>query len=252
MIISDLYPAIQDNLMGRAVPTPKMAMYIRRMVLEITENYDCYLLQQTLAPMQWTQFQSSYPLSYFFPVSTNPYLAPTYINKIKAIFQYTDPYLAPTDPSFTGTNSGYNLTYRTIDRLTVLLNTSSKPLHWSRYNGQIWIAPIPDQAYWFQIRYQPEHLFPNAGNVNLEGTDAILLADSWQDIIEYGAAQRLAQIYNLSTKASELNTRLLGDSKFQRTEGLEGQPGLIFQRTSQEMRDQTTTVKQFRLKMGVR
>lgn len=251
MIISDLYPSIQDNLMGRIIPTSKMADAIRKMVMEITENYDCYMLQETQPTLQFQQFVANYPLSFFFASSTDPYLQPGYINKIRSIFLYID---SSSPPVIDGTNStaaGYNLTFRTIDRLNVLLNLVGLPIHWSRYNNQIWIAAVPDQAYYFQIRLQREHLFPNAGTTN-EGTDTIFLANSWQDILEYGAAQRLAQIYNLSTKATELNERLRGDAKFQLTGGLEGQPGLIFQRTSQEQRDQTTTVKQFRLKMGNR
>lgn len=250
MVISDLYPSIQDLLMGRTVPTSKMADAIRKMVIEVTENYDCYLLQEYQPPQQFQQFVNSYPLNFFFPSSSNPYLQPGYINKIKTFFLFIDPYVAPATNGWMGTNSGYNLTFRTIGSIQVLLNVAGLPIHWSRQAGSVWVAPIPDQTYWFQMCLQREHPFPNAGTSS-EGTDTILLADNWQEICEYGAAQRLAQIYNLSTKASELNTRLRGDAQFQRTEGIEGQPGLIFQRTSQEQRDQTTTVKQFRLRMGV-
>lgn len=251
MLVSDLYPSIQDLLMGRVVPEPKMADAIRKMVLEVTENYDCYLLQQYQDPMQFEAFVNRYPLSFFFPSSSNPYLQPSYINRIKTFFLFTDPYTPPSSDGWTGINAGYNLSYRTIQTIQVLLNVSRMPIHWSRQAGYVWIAPIPDNSYWFQMCFQTEHPFPNAGTSE-EGTDVILLADNWQEICEYGAAQRLAQIYNLSTKASELNTRLRGDANFQRTEGIEGQPGLIFQRTSQEQRDQSTTVKHFRLKMGIR
>ena len=251
MIVSDLYPSIQDLLMGRTVPEQKMADAIRKMVLEITENYDCYLLQLYQAPQQFTAFKRDYVLSYFFPSSSLPYLQPGYINKIKAFFLFTDPYKVPASDGYTGINAGYNLTFRTFQNLQVLLNVAGLPIHWTRQAGTILIAPIPDKSYWFQMCLQREHPWPNAGTPD-EGTDYILLANDWQEIVEYGAAQRLAQIYNLSTKATELRERLRGDSEFQRTEGIEGQPGLIFQRTSQEQRDQTTTVKQFRLKMGVR
>lgn len=249
MIISDLYPSIQDLLMSRAVPVAQMAKYIRKSVLEITENYDCYQLQEVQTPMQFTAFVSSYGFEFFFPPSSDPNQQPSYLNKIKAFFLYIDPFAVPNTVGWTGTNSGYNLTYRTIQNMQVLLNVAGLPVHWSRQAGAIWIAPIPDQTYWFQMTYQREHLFPNAGTTT-EGDDQIFLANDWQEVVEYSAAQRLAQIYNLSTKASELNARLRGDAQFQRTEGIEGQPGLLFQRTSQEQRDQTTTVKQFRLRMG--
>lgn len=250
-IVSDLYPYIQDLLMGRVIPTPKMADAIRKTTLEMTENYDAWPLQITQPPQQFTAFVSAYSPSFFFPDPTiAPSLNPAVINRFKSFFLFNDAFIAPGSSGYTGTNSGYELTYRTINNLTVLLNQASMPIHWTRYNGLIWIAPIPDQSYWFQLRFQNEHLFPLAGTPT-EGSDPLLIPNTWMDVIEYGAAQRLAQIYNLSTKATELNERLNGDAKFQRTEGIEGQPGLIFQRTSQEQRDQRTTVKQFRLRMGV-
>jgi hypothetical protein len=61
---------------------------------------------------------------------------------------------------------------------------------------------------------------------------------------------RAARDLNLQSKANELYTALYGDSKFQLTSGVEGCPGLIFQRTSQERRDQGTAMKSMRLKMG--
>jgi len=78
------------------------------------------------------------------------------------------------------------------------------------------------------------------------------LPDSWQEAIEYASAVRLAPAYNLSSKATELNNRLKGDEKFQKSAGIEGTPGLLFGLTSDENRDQSTTVKRFRLRMGMR
>lgn len=251
MLVSDLYPSIQDLLMGRTVSEPKMAEAIRKMVMEISENYDCYLLQLYLDPIQFQAYKNAYSEFDFFPTTSLPYLQPGYLNKIKSFFMFTDPYVAPASDGYTGINAGYNLTYKSFGSMQVLLHTAGMPLHWTRQAGQVWIAPIPDKDYWFQMCFQRQHPWPSAGTPE-EGADHILLADSWQEICEYGAAQRLAQIYNLSSKATELNTRLRGDSQFQLSNGLEGQPGLIFQRTSQEQRDQSTTVRHFRLRMGGR
>jgi hypothetical protein len=252
-LVSDCYPGIQDNLMGRTVDQPRMAEAIRKTAIEFSENYKFPELQTSGPVVQLTIGVPNYdPLSFFGnsfdiagAVGDN---GADIINKFNSIFLYSGPYYAPGDPAFTGTNSGYNLVFKTIDRLEVLLNIESMPTNWSRFDNQIWIAARPDKAYYCYARYQHAQAFPNRGTANA-GTDRILFPNTWQEIVEYGAAQRLAQIYNLSTKVSELNQRLLGDSKFQLSDGVEGQPGLIFQRTSQEMRDQTTTTKRFRLRM---
>jgi hypothetical protein len=230
-----------------------MAEAVRKTVIEFSENYKFPLLQTSGPIVQLESGVPNYnPLEFFGSPSdiSNVIGDPgsDVINKFNSIFLFTT-YVAPSDPSFTNSNSGYDLTYKTIDKLEVLLNIQSMPTNWSRYNGQIWIAATPDKDYYCYVRYQRAHPFPNRGTTNA-GTDTIVLPNTWQEIVEYGAAQRLAQIYNLSTKATELNQRLLGDSKFQLSDGIEGQPGLIFQRTSQEMRDQTTTVKRLRLRMG--
>jgi len=244
MVVSDLYPAIIDNLMGRAVDQPRMAVAIRKSVLEFTENYKFGELQTSGPVVQLVPNQPNYDTVYF----TNPSDGAINVQKVNSFFMFSTPFIVPQTTQFIGSNSGYNLGFKTIDRLEVLLNISSMPTNWTRYNNQVWIAAMPDKAYNIYMRYQHEHPFPNAGTPSA-GTDTIYMPDNWQEIVEYAASQRLAQIYNLSTKASEFNQRLLGDSKFQETNGIEGQPGLIFQRTSQEMRDQTTTVKRFRLRM---
>jgi hypothetical protein len=99
------------------------------------------------------------------------------------------------------------------------------------------------------MRYQKEHPFPNRGTGSANN-DPILFANSWQDIMEYAVAMRAARDLNLQAKANELYMALYGDQKFQISGGTEGSPGLIFMRTSQENRDQTTSTKSMRLRMG--
>ena len=253
-LISDCYPDIKDLLMGRTVDQPRMAETIRKVVMELTENYKFAELQTSGPIVQFTAGVSNYdPLPFFGSAADVASYLPedstnVLLNKINSFFVFTSPFVDPTSSTFTGSNSGFNLTFKTIDRLEVLLNIQSQPTNWTRFNNQVWIAAIPDKSYWTYMRYQRTHPFPNRGTLTA-GTDTILLPNNWQEIVNYAAAQRLAMIYNLSTKATEFNERLMGDSKFQRTEGIEGQPGLIFQRTSQESRDQSTTVKRLRLKM---
>jgi hypothetical protein len=242
MIVSDLYPTTRRLLMGRTVSDAFLAEYIRKGILELSEGYKFAGLQAIGPVVQFVVDQVVYDPDYFM----HPADAGLEINKINSFFMYTG--TTPPGPP-PANNSGYNLKFRTIDVLEVLLNIPGEPIYWSRHDGRIWIASVPAVAHYTYARYQKEHPFPNAGTPTA-GADSVLLPNSWQDILEYQSAMRAAQELNLSTKVTELHTRLYGDEKFQRTAGLEGQPGLIFQRTSQENRDQTTSRKTFRLKMG--
>ena len=251
-LISDMFAGITDLLMGRSVPDAKIAEAVRKTVLEYTNDYKFSELQVTGPLVQLTPLVPNYDVGFFQPVISGQFVTPLPLKKINSFFIFLDPYVAPSTTNYmTLTNAGYNLVFKTIDRLEVLMQVPGIPTNWTRFNQQIWIAPLPVAAYYIFMRYQVEHEFPNAGTTNA-GTDTIYMPNDWQEVVEYGAAQRLAQVYNLSTKATELNTRLLGDQRFQETSGVEGQPGLLFRRTSDESRDQTTTTKRFRLRMGQR
>lgn len=244
MIVSDLYPAIKRLLMGRTVSNALMAEYVRKGVLELSESYKTPGLQVSGPVVQLVANQPNYDATFF--MSPADAIAELTLNAINSFFIYADTTAPPGPPP--ANNSGYNLVFRTINVLEVLLNIPGSPIYWTRYNGQIWIGSVPSTGYYTYARYQKEHPFPNAGETNA-GTDTLYFPNSWQDVLEYQSSMRGAQELNLSGKVTELHTRLYGDEKFQRTAGLEGQPGLIFQRTSQENRDQTTARKTFRLKM---
>ena len=261
MIVSDLFPAMIRLMMGRTLSTAFMAEYVRKGILELTENYKFPKMQANGPIIQLIAGQANYLPTYFLdPTSAAANLE---TNKVNSFFIYTTYYGTPPvgggGPSANPMgSSGFNLKFRTIDVIEVLINQMALPIYWTRYETETVLAPTPDQTYWIYMRYQTEHPFPNAGvpynpaapTNPWAGTDLLLLPNSWQDILEYQSAMRAAQELNLSSKVSEFHTRLYGDAKFQKSGGIEGSPGLIFQRTSQENRDQTTARKSFRLKMG--
>lgn len=252
--VGSCYAGVQRLLMGRTVTTATMAENIRKAVLELTEDYKHPLLEATGPLTSFVAFQNSYTPSFFLQIAD----AALDISKVNSFFIYNDTYVAPSLTS-SATNSGYDLKYRSIKDIEVLLNIPGIPQYWSRNNNQLYFGSMPSKAYSCYMRYQKEHPFPNAGIADVvtasvitagAGIDPILMANTWQDVVEYDAAMRCAQEVNLSSKATELQTRLYGDQKFQKSSGLEGAPGLIFQRTSQRNRDQSTTTRRLRLRMG--
>lgn len=243
--ISALIPGCQALLNGRPVSAwnNTIAEYARKTVLEFAEDYKIPLVQQTGPVVSLIPLQAKYDPS-FFTVGN----ATLEVNKVDSFFIYTNGY----NPLISQTmqNTGFNLTFSTIDNIEVLINVPGLPTKWTRHEGQIYLGCTPNIVYNCYMRYSPEHSFPNAGTGSAN-TDTIFFANSWQDVIEYAIAMRAARDLNLTAKANELYAALYGDAKFQISGGIEGTPGLIFQRTSQERRDQTTTTKSMRLRIGV-
>ena len=202
------------------------------------------MLEATGPLVQLTAFQNSYSPNYFLNTGD----ANLDVSKVNSFFIYNN-YFAPPSATNSITNAGYDLKFSSIKDIEVLLNIPGLPIYWSRNNNQIYVGSMPDQAYYLYMRYQKQH--PNSNVVNgFTNTTPIEVADTWQEIIEYAAAMRIAPTINLADKKMELYSALYGDQKFQTSGGIEGAPGLIFQRTSQRNRDQQTTTRRLRLRMG--
>ena len=256
LTVSSFYKGISALLQGRPVTgfnnTP--AEYVTKAILEITEDYKFPGLQATGPVVNLVPLQAVYSPSFFLQSADST----LEVNKVDSFFIYNYPYAALTD--VTQNNAGYSLKFSTIDDIEVLINVPGLPTKWTRHEDNIWLGCVPAQNYSLYMRYQKEHPFPNRGVPDVyvngvvtsgAGTDPVLLPNSWQDVVEYMAAMRAARDMNLQSKANELYTTLNGDAQFQSSGGISGQPGLIFGRTSQENRDQRTSMKSMRLRMGV-
>ncbi len=238
----DCFDGITGLLMNRAVSHTLMLEEIRKAVLEFTEDYKHPLLEATGPTVNLTAFVTTYNPNFFLQVAD----ANLDVNKVNSFWLYNNGVVPVTSSS--QANAGYDLKFMAIKDIEVLLNIPGLPLYWSRNNNQIYVT-MPDQSYPVYMRYQKEHPLANVVNGFLSATP-ILMADSWQEILEYAAAMRVAPKVNLASKKTELHTALYGDQKFQTSSGIEGAPGLIFQRTSQRNRDQSTTTRRLRLRMG--
>lgn len=241
--INALATGVSALLNGRTNYNNTLAEYARKSVLELSENYKFQGLQTTGPVVQLVPLQANYNADYFLQSED----AGLEVNKINSFFIYTNPFAVLTNSN--DQNSGFNLTFKTINDIEVLINIPGLPVHWTRFNGQIYLGSVPDQAYSIYARYQHENPFPNAGTIDAND-DVIYFPNTWQDIMEYSCAMRAARDLNLSAKANELYAALYGDKQFQSSNGIEGSPGLIFMRTSQENRDQTTSMKSMRIRMG--
>jgi hypothetical protein len=236
--------------MNRTIAPIDMMEAMRQAVLELTSDWKHPLLEDTGPIKAFVAFQSSYAPSYFL----NTAEAPLDVTKVNSFHIFNNPYVAPSLTNLV-TNAGYDLKFRSFDSIEVLLNIPGLPMYWSRNNNQILIASMPNNTYNCYMRYQLQHpltqtVISSTGLATAFGAQQIMMADEWMEIVQRCTALRLAPQSNLADKAVELHTSLYGDQKFQTSGGIEGAPGLVFQRTSQRNRDQATTTRRFRLRMG--
>lgn len=243
--ISKLQTGAEALLNGRPSSTwnNTLAEYAAKAALELSEDYKHPLLETSGPVFTLTPLLPNYDYNSFLATADQGLS----ILRINSLFIMTNGYTPLT--TSTQQNTGFQMRYKTINDIEVLINVPGQPTRWTRHNNQIWIGCVPDQAYYIYARYQREHPFPNRGT-GTAADDLILFENSWQDVMEYAVAHRAATDLNLNSKAADLFTKLYGDTRFLSTAGVEGTPGLIFQRTSQQRRDQGTYTKSFRLKMG--
>jgi hypothetical protein len=237
--IASLETRISSLLQGRVIPPITLLNYVQDSVLELSEDYKFPGLQTSGPVVNLTPLNAVYSPNFFLSTADQG----LELNKVDSFFIYIDGYAALS--SATQQNTGYNLKFKTIDDIEVLINVPGTPTTWTRHEGNIWIGCVPDQPYPVAMRYIHENPFPLGTDL-----DTIFFPNTWKDILSYSTAMRAARDLNLQSKAAELHVALYGDSKFMLSSGQEGTPGLIFQRTSQERRDQTTSVKSMRLRMG--
>ena len=237
--IASLGTRISSLLQGRPVNPAMLVIYAQDSALELSENYKFPGLQTSGPVVELVPLQAVYSPNYFLSTLDQG----LELNKVDSFFIYTNGYTQLQSP--TQQNTGFNLKFKTINDIEVLINVPGLPTAWTRHEGDLWLGCVPDQNYSIYMRYIHENPFP------LDTTaDLIFFPNSWKDILSYSIAMRAARDLNLQSKANELFTALYGDSKFQISGGTDGTPGLIFQRTSQENRDQTTTTKSMRLRIG--
>ena len=246
----DCVAGVTGLLMNRPITTIVIMEAVRKSVLELTTDYKHPLLEDTGPIVNLVAYQNNYAPSFFL----NAPEAPLDVTKVNSFFIYNNPYETPS-PVNMNTNAGYNLKFRSVDSIEVLLNIPGLPEYWTRNNNQVYIASMPDNTYPVFMRFQTQHplsqtVINTAPLAATFSAQQIMMADEWQEILEYATAIRIAPQVNLANKRTELHTSLYGDQKFQTSSGVEGAPGLIFQRTSQRNRDQATTVRRMRLRMG--
>jgi hypothetical protein len=202
-------------------------------ILELSRDVRFQYLERTGPQFTLVPGQNNYPINDFLTTPDQN----AQINLIPSLFRFFNPYQGSGQ-----TNAGSTIQWKTIDTLELMFQTPGVPTYFTRYQGQLWFAPQPNQALIVYFRYQVQHPFSSPP----VGTDLFYLDDEWLEIAEYAVALRMANNLRMIDYASSYHTTLFGDPEFQRSSGGRGMPGLIFRRITQMEGDSESMPKQIK------
>lgn len=228
-------PGVRRKLGGRTDADTNSPLWIKDSIRELTESYPFEELKVN-GPI--INFQIGIP-EYSITTFTNNNEKPTIIN---SWFVSSTTTLSTTISS-NNSNTGRYLKYRTIPVLDIMIRTPGQPSKWTRNGNNFLVGATPDQAYATQMRYQREHPFlcDEFDPIALQ-QQTILMPASWSIIIEFHAAMIGAYEYRMLDYAQTYHSVIFGDPDFQKTG--KGNPGLIFARTSNYVRDNSSNERQ--------
>lgn len=227
--ISDLIPYVVDALQGRTDVSTIAPKYIKRAVQELCESNTFEELKITGPTVALTAGTVSYPVTTFMLDSGDDYV------QIPSFAVFVD---------FPNNTIVQPIQYKTVMAIEPMIAgaTVGVPSRWTRYGTNILIGPNPNQPYSVFMRYQMRHRFPN--DESQLGGVTLYIPDTWEEIVAYAAAERIAVIKRWNDQADYLHKLLYGDPASQQKDGTLGRPGLLGARTLQIERDQRHNSRQ--------
>lgn len=216
MIIGDLVPNVTSKLANRTDLAAKAPRWIKDSIKELTESYP------------FEELRVKGPTNLTFTIGQFEYPTNAFLNNNDEYTEIVSWFIVLNGT----TGPGYILKYRTPPVVEPYTQISGIPRYWTRVGSQLIVGFNPDKTYTTWMRYQKKHQF--SGDLN---ADVIRMPDTWQDIIEYAAAERGAIEERMLDYASQYHSVLFGDPEFEQSNGAKGKPGLIFRRVSQRERD---------------
>lgn len=238
MQILDLMPGVKRKLGGNTDADSTSPLWIKDAIKELTETYPFEELKVNGPVVNFEVGKFEYPITFF----TNNNEKPTIINSwfVSSTSSISNPVSANSS------NTGRYLKYRTIPVLDVMVRTLGTPSKWTRNGLTFMIGATPDQSYATQMRYQREHPFLcNEFDAGALQQQTVLMPSSWSIILEFHAAMIGAYEKRMLDYAQMYHNTLFGDPDFQKTG--RGNPGLVFSRTSNFMRDSSNNERQVQM-----
>lgn len=219
----------RQDLNNTADNSPTMRA-IKGAILNLTETYEFEELKFRSPIGNLVFGQSEYPISTL--IAGNPIQAIDLTRMFTITFWFEGM-----------VNAVRNLKYRRYPTIVMYAfglggqsNIDTPPIYWSRYNNNISFAPAPDQNYYYFVMIQLRHPMLATNQAN----QLIYMPPTWQEVVEYDAARRLALNEGAFDYAQNFYQALNGDPKT-------GEPGLLKGLIPQMERDEMMNERQLSL-----
>lgn len=233
--INDLVPEVIEALQNRTDVSKDLASrYLRRALQEVTESNPFEELRRTGPTVSLTANVAVYPVTKFLNTGDD-YSSP------ESFVIYVD---------FPNNTIVDSIDYKTPKGIETMMApaTTGVPSRFTRYGTNFHFGPVPDKAYSVFLRYQVKHPFPS-DTTALSGA-TLFIPDSWEEIVIYSAAERIALVKRWNDQAKTLHDILYGDPEFNTSGGKQGRPGLLSARIFQAERDGRFNSRQFGIRVG--
>jgi hypothetical protein len=222
-VVNDLVPEVINALQQRTDVAPIAPLYIMRAIQEITESTEFEELRTTGPNVNLTQGVADYPITSFLN-SGDDYTSP------EVMTIYLD-YPTNTIKSL--------LAYKTPAAIEIMTSSATQglPGKFTRYGTNFRFGPTPNATYTVFLRYQRRHPFPSSTDAVAIGGQRIHVPDTWEEIIIYTAALRIAIVKRWTDQAKMYHDILYGDPEYMSSQGKLGRPGILSARILQAERD---------------
>jgi hypothetical protein len=222
-VVNDLVPEVVNALQQRTDVASIAPLYIMRAIQEITESTEFEELRTTGPTVTLTANQADYPVTMFLNPGddyTSPEVMTLYIdyptNSVKTLLAYKTP--------------------AAIEIMTSQA-TQGVPGKFTRFGTNFRFGPTPYLPFSVFLRYQRRHPFPSSTDAVAIGGQRIHVPDTWEEIIVYTAALRIAIVKRWTDQAKTFHDILYGDPEYMASQGKLGRPGILAARILQAERD---------------
>ena len=232
--ISYFVPYVVDALQGRTDVSTMAPKYIKRAVQEICESNNFEELKLTGPTVQLTTGQPYYPVSLFLQPGDDYVQIPSFL-----IFV-----------DFPNNTVQTTIQYKNVMAIDPMLGSATQglPSRWTRFGTQLFLGPTPNNTYAVFMRYLLRHRCP-LDETDLSGV-LVHVPDTWEEIIYYAAAERIAVVKRWNDQATYLHNLLWGDPASKMEDGKLARPGLIAARTLQVERDGRNNSRQLMMRVS--
>lgn len=229
LFISDLVDGVVKKLRNRDDVRPDIPNYIKKTILDLTQNYE------------FEELRTQGPLANFVPNQAiyskeagpnNPFIYPSHL-KITFIVSWFCYFVSTVTP---GQSTGLEIKQRAVRVVEPMSTILGQPTVCTIVGDQILVGFMPNINYAAQMRYQRQHPFNPA---NTLAASEIKMPDDWQEIVEYGAAAKACGDIGMWELGQVYYQMIYGNPKKQ-------QPGVIAERLSQQDRNVTFNERQLR------